>query len=358
MSTLTRRTFVGGVSLSAAALGSTDIVRLPRKVQVAVLGLDGHVAEIVNPLPRLPDVEVTAFSDPDPKAAARFVKNPRVAAARHYTSYRQMLEREKLDMVAICNNNGERAEAILACLKRHLHVIAEKPLAIEKPDLERVKEAVKVSGVRLSMLLPMRYDPPYLALKEIVDSGEIGEVIQIAAQKSYKAGARPAWYTHRETYGGTIPWIGIHMVDLMLHTSGRDFTDAVSFQAHIGFPELGDMENVTATLFRLDNGGAGTLRMDYLRPSTAPTHGDDRLRLAGTKGIAEYTEAAGVTVISAGSAPRVIKKLPEPRSVFLEYLESVYLGKPETLTLPEIYRSNEIVLAARASAELHSIVKL
>ena len=73
------------------------------------------------------------------------------------------------------------------------------------------------------------------------------------------------------------------MVDLMRWTSGREFTEAVSFQTRVGFPEIKEMKNVTGSMFRLDNGGVALLQMDYLRPKLAATHGDDRLRVAGPK---------------------------------------------------------------------------
>ena len=345
---------VAGTAWAAAA----GPVRLPRKVRVAILGFDGHTAEITRPLPRLPDVDVVAVCDPDPKVTARAVKNPRLAQAKQYTEYRRMLDAEKFDVAAVCNPNGERAEAILACIERKLNVIAEKPLAVEWHDLDRVKKAVTQSGIKLGMLLPMRYSPHYLVLKKIVDSGEIGEVAQIAAQKSYKAGERPAWMRNRKTYGGTIPWIGIHMVDLMRFTSGREFTAVASFQTRIAFPEIGDMENVTGSLFKLDNSGIGTLRMDYLRPATAPTHGDDRLRLAGTKGVAEYQASTGVTLVTGDRKPATIGDLPAEGSVFLDYLQYSYAGVVPTLTSSDIYRTNEIVLGARDAAEKNEIIKL
>ena len=148
------------------------------------------------------------------------------------------------------------------------------------------------------MLLDMRYYPQYRALRYIALSGKIGEVAQMSAQKSYIAGQREAWYKNRETYGSTILWIGIHMIDLMRFTTGRNFTHASSFMGHVGFPESGSMETTTASAFRLDNGGTAALHMDYYRPETAATHGDDRLRLAGTEGVAEYSESNGVTLIS------------------------------------------------------------
>src|SRR5262249_57836067 len=120
------------------------------------------------------------------------------------------------------------------------------------------------------------------AMKQVVESGEIGEIGQIDAQKSYKLGERSPWMLKRSSYGGSIPYIGVHMVDLMRWISGREFLEAVSLQDHIGYPEYGQMENTTGTLFRLDNGGVAVLPMDYLRPSIADTHRDDRLRVAWT----------------------------------------------------------------------------
>jgi len=356
---LSRRAWMAGAASSTlAAQAAPETVRLPKKIRVGMLGLDGHPNEILGQLPRLPDVEIAAVALADEEALERTARNARWSGARRYTDYRQMLDREKLDLVSVCNPNGERAAAVLAVVEHKLHVIAEKPLAIESADMERIKKAVARYGVRLSMLLPMRFSPDYLAMKKVADSGEIGEIAQIAAQKSYKAGDRAPWFKKRSTYGGTIPWIGSHMVDLMRWTSGREFTEVYSYQTHIGFPDHGDMENVTASVFRLDNGGAGVLRMDYFRPSTAPTHGDDRLRLAGLKGVIEYQAATGVTVMSEKEKPRVITELPPAGSVFVDFLESTYNGKPPALSLEDIYRVCDIVLAARDSAEQHRVIRL
>ena len=354
---MTRRGWMTGAG-GAALAASAEPPRLSRTVRIAILGFDGHAGEITSRLPQLPDLDVVAVFDPDARVTARAVKDPRMAKARQYTDYRRMLDAEKLDLVAVCNPNGGRAEAILACVARKLNVIAEKPLAVEWRDLDRVKKAVSESGIKLGMLLPMRYSPSYLALKKIVEAGEIGEVAQIAAQKSYKTGDRPAWMRSRKTYGGTIPWIGIHMIDLMRFTSGREMTAVASFQTRIAFPEIGDMENVTGSLFKLDNSGIGTLRMDYLRPQTAPTHGDDRLRLAGTKGVAEYQASTGVTLMSGARKPETIRDLPPQGSVFVDYVQYSYNRAAPTLTLADIYRTNEIVLGARDAAEKGEIVRL
>jgi predicted dehydrogenase len=337
--------------MAAAVPLAAEQVKLPRKIRVAIIGLQAHTGLIVDPLPRLPEVEIVAVCDEDAAAVDTFIRGrSELRAARPYTDYRRMLGSETLDVVGVCNNNGERAAAILACVDRKLHVIAEKPLAINRNELEHIKSAVARNGVKLGMLLDMRYYPEYRALRDIVQSGRLGEVAQMSAQKSYKAGRREAWYKRRETYGSTILWIGIHMIDLMRFTSGRELTHASSFMGHVGFPELGAMENTTSSAFRLDNGGTASLHMDYYRPDTAATHGDDRLRLAGTEGVAEYSEATGLTLISKKSKLTVIDKLPPAGSVFIDFLEHVYLNKPATLSLQDIYRACEVTLAAHEAA--------
>lgn len=353
---LTRRSWLAGGAVALAAGQRPEPPRLPRKVRLALIGLDGHTGEILRPLPQLPDVTLVAVCDPDGGRLARAVRNLE-PAPREYTDLERLLAREELDLAAVCGPNGGRAARILACLNRKLHVIAEKPIALTRRELAQIQASVRRHNVRLSMLLPMRFSGPYLALRRIVAEGRVGEVIQIASQKSYKAGERPEWMRQAASYGGTIPWIGIHMIDLMRFTSGREFREVFSLKAHIGFPELGAMENVTGSLFALDNGGIAVLRMDYLRPETAPTHGDDRLRLAGLEGIAEYQAATGVTLMTAKSKPEVIRELPPEGSVFLDFLESLYAGKPSALPYEDVIRVSEITLAAEEAAREHRIVK-
>ena len=357
MSEVSRRTLLTGAAVASLAVAA-EPVRLPHKVRLGLIGLEGHPTEVLGPLPNLPDVELVALAHPDERAARRSLRNPRFASAHYYSGYRQMLDREKLEVVGVCNSDGERARAVFDCLARKLHVIAEKPLACEMSGLVAIKKSVAEQGVHLSMLLPMRLLPEYLALKQIVDSGEIGEVAQMAAQKSYKYNPWPEWKAKRFTYGSTMIWIGPHMVDLMRFTSGRDIRQVASVETRIGHPEIGDAENSTGTLFTLDNGGVATLHMDFLRPGTAASHGDDRLRLAGTKGVAEYQAATGVTVVSDGRKSTVVTNLPPQRSLFTEFLESVYNGKAAPVSLSDVYRVSEIVIRAREAAVKKQILSV
>jgi predicted dehydrogenase len=333
-------------------------VRLPAAVRVGIVGLEGHWTEMTQPLGQLPDVSIVALATPDEKAARGALRRKGMEGARHYRDYREMLDREKLDVVALTNSNGDRADAVVAVAERKIHPVAEKPLATTWEGLARVKKAVNDSGVKLGMLLPMRFDPPYKAIKQLCESGELGEIVQVSAQKSYKLGERAEWFRDRRQYGSSVIWIGIHMVDLMRWCSGREFVRVASMESRVGHPELRDMQTVTGSIYGLDNGGLGILRMDYLRPETAKSHGDDRLRIAGQTGIAEYQTSTGVTVISTRRGQHTLTELPPKSWLFVDYLRATYLNEPPVITVPDMYRTTEIVLRSWDAAEQNKVLEL
>jgi len=343
---VTRRFFLAANLLALRARAQTGgaALRLPRKIRIAMLGFEGHSGLILGELPRLPDVAVAAVYDLNAGRLASEIRKPVLAGARTYNNYIELLDRERPDIACICGPTSEHTPAILACAERRIHVACEKPLALSMADLERIKKAVAGAGISLTMFLEMRFYGVYRAMRDIVRSGAIGEPVQIDAQKSYQLGERPEWMRDKREFGGTIPYIGIHMVDLIRFTSGRELVKSVSMSARVGFPEIRDLENTTGTLFRMDNGGVAVMHLDYLRPKKAVGHGDDRLRIAGTKGVVEYAEHRGLSLVTDAVAEHEVTNVPADGSLFVDFLDSVYNGKAAGLPLNDVYRANELVL--------------
>ena len=270
--------------LAARPARAAAPIQLPGPVRAGLIGLDGHYSELTDAAELLPPLEIAAVAVSSEQDRREAKGNARLSKARVYDDYRAMLDREKLDVVCLCGENGGRAETVLACLDRKLPTAAEKPIALNVADVARIRERLAATKTPLTMLLPMRFEPAYLGMKAIVDRGEIGEPIALSAQKSYQLGERPDWMKKRATFGGTIPYIGIHVVDLLRFISGRDMVEAAAFHSNVGFPNYGEMENNATISYRLDNGGTASVRLDYLRPAAAAGHGDDRLRIAGAGG--------------------------------------------------------------------------
>jgi predicted dehydrogenase len=361
---LTRKQFLGAATAlaliarsSRRILAAPDERTLPATIRVAIIGLAGHYSDVTAAAKLLPNLRFTAISDPSSETLARAARSATLATARPYTDHRALLASEPLDLIAICGENAPRARIVRDCAERNLPIMTEKPLALTTSELTDIKRTLRRHPVPLSMLLTMRCTPPYLAMRDIVRQGTIGEVVSMDAQKSYQLGTRPEWMKHRQTFGGTIPYIGIHMLDLMGWISGREFTQVAAFHSNVGAPEIGEMENNAALILKLDNHGSASLRMDYLRPASAASHGDDRLRIVGTRGIVEYQQDR-LTLITQTEPLTTITTLPPAKSLFADFVESIYLGKSHIITPAEIFRLSEIVLQARAAADTGRVLPL
>src|SRR5450631_1906062 len=95
-------------SLLAAA--AAPVLRLPKKIRIGIIGMEGHLGEILNPIQGMPDVELVAVSDAEPARMAKLAPS-----VKRYSDHRRMLDQERLDVVGIGGSNGERAAIILEC---------------------------------------------------------------------------------------------------------------------------------------------------------------------------------------------------------------------------------------------------
>ncbi len=99
--------------------------------------------------------------------------------------------------------------------------------------------------------------------------------------------------------------VGIHALDYARWAAGVDYVELSAYHANLAHSERPGCQDVAAVLARLANGGAAVFTFDYLRPAAAPTHGDDRLRVAGSRGVLEVCDqGARLSVIAAdGDVP-------------------------------------------------------
>ncbi|MBE5783807.1 MAG: Gfo/Idh/MocA family oxidoreductase [Clostridiales bacterium] len=261
-----------------------------------------------------------------------------------YDSYLEMLEKEKPDLAVISPVFGLTAQVILDCAARKIDIFSEKPVATTLEELNRVEKAVKESGIRFCAMHYLRYHPAFYLGAELVKQGAIGDVRMITAQKSYRFGTRPEWYWDKKLYGGTIPWVGIHAIDWIAHFSGKKYL-SVTGQSFGGSPEMAAL-----CQFEMEDGVMAAINLDYYRPAKAPTHGDDRVRCAGTKGVLEVRDGKVLLMNEEGNQVLEPEKCPELLEEFLD-------GK-QPIPVEEIFHLTRAAIAAREAADTGKKVKI
>ena len=323
-------------------------------VRVGLIGTDGHTGILLGSIPGMPGVELTAFAKSLPNDDVSHLKRNKAFTekTRIYDGYEQLLEKEELDVVGVCMPYYRNAEVSIAAARRGVHIVSEKPVATTLADLAKLKKVVTRSKIRLTTMLNMRCFPPYRAARKAVQEGLIGEPILLTSQKSYKFGAaRPWFYKDAKTYGGSIPWAGIHAIDYMRWTTGRKYVQVSAWQGNKDHPDYPGFQDHGGVLLKLDNAGTAMCNMDYLRPETAPTHGDDRLRVAGSDGVLEVLGAENrVLLTTAADGPRELD-LPEKVDFFADFLAELAGKGKHLISQEDAFRLTEVCLKARNAAE-------
>lgn len=128
------------------------------------------VADTVPATPTLTEVEGSRKAN-----LARALGAP--GSPRHFADWRGLLE-ETLDVLIFCPEISQHAEVAEAFAAKGVHLLTEKPLAGSVADADRMISAARKAGVALVTNWPITWRPAVRAVKAIVESGEIGEVVQ------------------------------------------------------------------------------------------------------------------------------------------------------------------------------------
>jgi len=241
----------------------------------------------------------------------------------YYDNYKEMLDNEKPDAVIISTRLDKIAEVAIYAANCGCHLICEKPLAINYNDLENLHETVRKNNTKIMAMLTMRAEPPFIKAREIYQNGKIGEAVLINARKSYKWGSRPEWFGDKSKYGGTIGWIGIHALDFINFITELDFVSVTAMKSNFSHFERKDCEDNVAMILELSNGGHATVSVDFFRPKSAETHGDDWIRIVGTKGVLEASTAKNNCVIITDEETKTIIPENVENKIFKNFFNSL-----------------------------------
>ncbi|MCS7477706.1 Gfo/Idh/MocA family protein [Umezawaea endophytica] len=300
-----------------------------------------HVSYALDELAHRDDVLLVGVSDPDPT----------LVAASH-TDHRALLAERRPDVVVVAGVYADRAEVVVDALRSGAHVLADKPLCTTLSDLDLIEETAAETGRVVSLMLEKRFYPETLAARALLDSGELGSLVLVAASSPHRLNraTRPAWFLRRETYGGVIGDLAVHDVDLVLALSGAtEGTVTAIGDRNAEFPLHG------AVLLRAGD-VAATIETSWLTPAASPWHGDYRMRLTGTEGTAELLWARGELTATTNDRPLWTVPLPEGGRPAADALVAFATGRVPRVGTAESVTATRIALLAQDSADNGGVV--
>lgn len=170
---------------------------MTKKYHVGVVGFaKGHVKGIMGHFARHPGVEWVAYADVPSTVQEqwhhRSSRTDNMRAAREeiriptfHDDWRQMLDRERLDIAIVCCENAQDGEVVEEIAKHGVNITTEKPMGASLPEALKMARAAKRNGVELFVNWPTTWSAAIRTAKRLIDDGAIGRVWEV----KYRAGS-------------------------------------------------------------------------------------------------------------------------------------------------------------------------
>lgn len=194
------------------------------KVRLGLVGCGGFMRHRLHQMLAVPEVEVTAMADPDPRQTAETkAKHPELVDVVEYTGIDGLLDARACDAVMLVTpHKGHRYEVVRS-FEAGLHVLVEKPLACTVEDAEACLDARDRSR-RVGAVSYQRHGFPELQwLRGVLQGGEYGPLIMASSMlaQDWKNFCAGTWRQDPDiSQGGMLNDSGSHIFDLLLWTTG------------------------------------------------------------------------------------------------------------------------------------------
>ena len=180
-----------------------------------------------------------------------------------FPSLNELLQADlEVDVINICTPNGLHAGMAIQAIESGHHVVIEKPMALTLQDAEKVVYTSLRYQKQAFCVMQNRYSPPSIWIKEMVDSGRLGNIYMVQLNcywnrdnRYYKAGG---WHGDAQLDGGTLFTQFSHFIDIMYWLFG-DICHIQAKFADFNHHNLTAFEDSGLITFNFVNGGMGCL---------------------------------------------------------------------------------------------------
>lgn len=205
-------------------------------LRFAIAGLRHvHINALIAEINAHEDCEIVAVAEED--AASREAAGDKLEI--NFQSNSEMIQGADFDVLAIGDTFGKRGAIAIEGLEKGKHLLSDKPLCTSMGEFERIKALAAENKRSIGLMLDLRDAAPFLSLRALLKSGEIGGVKTIHINGMYPLayGTRPSWFFEKGQHGGTFNDIAVHLVDYVPWLIGEDWSEVMSAHSWHTAPE-------------------------------------------------------------------------------------------------------------------------
>jgi scyllo-inositol 2-dehydrogenase (NADP+) len=221
-------------------------------------------------------MQTVAACDVDPKRMAAAAED--YPGIRTYTEVNDLLQDKEVDLCVVILPHNLHAEVAVQCAEAGKHVIVEKPMCITVAEADAMIAAAKKNKVMLSVFHNRRHDGDFLAIKEVIAKGVLGDVFHVEAYGGGYGHPGKWWRADKKISGGAMYDWGAHFLDWILNLVPSRVAGVNGFFQKRVWMDASN-EDFTKAVLRFENGCVAELEISSLSAVGKP-----RWRILGTRG--------------------------------------------------------------------------
>ena len=269
----------------------------------------------------------------------------------------KMIENENLDVVSICTPNFLHAPITLKALENNCHVLCEKPIALNREELDQMESLLNTKDLIFFTSFQKRYNPTFKLIKNILNDGILGDITLVryyfshyGPYKSWRALSKEKWFfDSQKAGGGVLLDLGVHCIDILRSLFG-DYDKVIGFDSNTTCIEMEDEDNC-GVLFRFKDKSTGFISVSWCNEPS------ETIDIFGTNGFIKV-DLSGRNSPSFGPKKlkknQKIKKLIKfkPRNEFAQdklidhFINCIQSGRQESPNFDDGRKAVEFVLEA------------
>lgn len=230
------------------------------------------------------ELEPVAVCDPVAQRRSILKEHFQDPALRGYADYREMLLKERPQLVAIATESGKHAQIALDCLEAGCNLIVEKPIALSLEDADRIIALADQKGLKVCACHQNRFNQSVQKIRKAVEDGRFGRMLHGTAHirwnrnKAYYDQAK--WRGTWEQDGGALMNQCIHNIDLLRWMMGDGVAEVMAYTDRLAHDYI-EAEDLGLALVRFTNGSYGVIEGTT---NVYPKNLEETLYLFGEKG--------------------------------------------------------------------------
>ena len=319
---------------------------MPSPIRVAVLSFwHVHAGDYTRRTVEHPDTElVTIWDDDDARGKAAAEQY----GVEHTADLEALLARDDIDAVTVTTETSRHRDIMVAAARAGKHIFTEKLLAPTVAEAEEIIKACDDNGVKLIVSLPRLYDGYTPVIKELIDSGKLGDITYARVRLSHN-GSVADWlpdrfYDPQPAIGGALTDLGCHPVYLtQLFLGSTPSTVSATYGAVTGRA----VEDNAVVTVGYPSGAIGVIEAGFVSPSPFI------IDIGGTEGVLTFNDRDGVIVARGAAFGDQAEQIPvaeKAPSAYEQWVTHIQQGSRADANIAAAVELTRLVVAANEAA--------